>query len=199
MATTTTEPPSPTTTEEAYKTDAVKQWGNINWFEATTTSKPKHLKPKYDKSGYDKTNTWESGKKTLLDEQKLDKLSTTHHSDGHKTSSTKKVNPWDSDESEPKNTKGYDNGEYGTYDHTQKANTFNIPTADQAKKTTEADEEDFPRRVFVDNNPDFPEEPHGHHKETPQTDKPEQVKPKTTKSAHLVTTKGEFVICAQQK
>lgn len=178
--TATTEPPNATTTQKTYK-----KWGNINWFEATTTSKPRYVKPKYDNSGYDKTNSW--GKKHFLDDQDLDKLSTTHRSYNRKTADTKKANPWHIDESVPKKTKtkNYDSRKYGTYDHTQKADTFKIPT----KKTTPADEEeDFPRRVFVDNNPDFPDEPHNHNSE-PET---KETIMRTTKSPNLRITKGEL-------
>ena len=189
---TTTEPPSPTDpTTEAPKTNEFKHWGNVDWFRKSTTTKPKYLKPKFDNSGYDKTTPWTSAKKNWLDDPELDKLSTTHHSNDHQTeANTKKVNPWQRDEGSRKSTKDYDKGKYGTYDFTQNAE----PT-EKTKKATEADEEeDFPRRVFVDNNPDFPDEPHHHHKET-TTKKPKEVESKTTKTPQIKLTKGEVLIC----
>jgi hypothetical protein len=146
---------------------------------ATTTTKPRYLKPKHD-------NSWTSHDRNWLDDPELDKLSTTH-SDNHQTGNTKKVDPWHRSESTSKN-----GGGYGTYDHTQNSDTSKIPTEEPEKATEPDEEEDFPRRVFVDNNPDFPDAPHGHHKE-PATDKP-TVKPRTTARLKLNTpTKGEVL------
>ena len=185
---TTTQPPDPPEpTTEAPKTRKFKHWGNVRWFrETTTTTKPTYLKPKYDNSGYDKTTSWVSAKKDWLDDPELDKLSTTHHSNDHQTEdNTRKVDPWHRDEGPRKSTKDYDSGKYGTYDFTQNAE----PT-EEAKKATESDEdEDFPRRVFVDNNPDFPDEPHYHHKGT-TAEKPKEIESKTTKTPQLKITKA---------
>lgn len=167
---TTTETPQPTTVT----TTKVNNWGNIKWFEADTTTKPpKYVKPKY--------NSESSGKNVVDQDAEVDKLSTTHHS--YNTADTKH-NSWLN--SAPKNSEHQGTTEFGTYDHAKKMNT---DTAKNQAATEAPDEdEDFARRVFVDNNPDFPDEPGSHH-EKPQHDaeKPTKAKPKTT---HLRTTRA---------
>ena len=128
---------------------------------------------------YHKWNSWNSDKKKLLDDQDIDKVSTTHHSSNYKTSGTDGDNNWHKDA--PKTNDG---AKYGTYDHTQKDE---FPT-DRAEPTTE---EDFPRRVFVDNNPDFPDEPQSRHKKT--TEKPTEAKSMPTKKrTSSKTSEGKF-------
>lgn len=168
---TTTEVIAPTTepTRKPYKT---KNWGNKNWFKAITTSKPKY-------------HSW-------LDEQKFDRWSTTQQSDNYKTSAGTK-NGVTQHNTVLDSTKDYD--KYGSYDHSQgmEPGEKATPTMDKPVLTTAAvdEDEDFPRRVFVDNNPDFPDEPHRYFKTTTPSPGESVTLPQTT---HLKTTKGEFCV-----
>ena len=172
MKATTTEPPIPTTTEKAHEASNVQNWGNVNWFEATTTTKPMHHK----------WNPWNSDKKKLLDDQDLDNDSKTHHSYNHKTSKTDSDNYWHNTQDATKTKSGT---EYGTYDHTQ---NDEFPTHEAM---TTATDEEFPRRVFVDNNPDFPEEPKS--RLDKPAENPTEAAVPTTISANLETTEGELL------
>ncbi|XP_028402784.1 uncharacterized protein LOC114525597 [Dendronephthya gigantea] len=151
----TTEAPAPTATKTR------KPYKRGTWF--YSTSKPKHL--------------W-------LDEQKIDRLSTTHQSDREGTHAP--------NSSFPKSTEDY--SKYGSYDHSKDVDSNEKKTMDSRIQTTAAvdEDEDFPRRVFVDNNPDFPDEPQRNPKTTTASSggKIPVTRPRTTKGSFLRTTKG---------
>lgn len=97
----------------------------------------------------------------------------------HKTYATTTKAPavkWHADSEKKTNYQGYDGSKY-TFDRGHELPSLQKETnrsPSKASSEKDSEEEEFPRRVFVDNNPNYPDEPYGHFNKPRSTIKPIQ-------------------------
>ncbi|XP_046859874.1 uncharacterized protein LOC124453164 isoform X2 [Xenia sp. Carnegie-2017] len=137
------------------------------WAERTFTETPTYKKPTDKDISYDIPMKKQTRQKFGFDKQSLNERSTTHSSFDSGTTNDNKNNE-------------------ESYERPSDEDSSVREQTTETKEEEMDEEEEFPRRVFVDNNPDFPEKPASHMSDMKKSHDIEGVK--TTGSIHTQTT-----------